>query len=1036
MDELDLFAAAIAVADPVERAALLDRECQQGTELRVRIERLIDAHFKSNQFLDEPPNRLDPTAMHRPAVLDKGAVIAGRYKLLELIGEGGMGAVWVAEQTEPVRRKVALKLIKPGMDSMSVLARFEAERQALAMMDHPNIAKVLDGGLAESGRPFFVMEYVKGVPITEYCDGTRLSVEERLNLFVQVCSAVQHAHQKGIIHRDLKPSNILVAPYDGNPVPKVIDFGLAKALHQSLTERTLHTAHETVLGTPLYMSPEQAQLNNLDVDTRTDVYSLGVLLYELLTGTTPLEKQRFKEAAWDEIRRIIREEEPPRPSARLSSTDTLPSLAACRHTEPAKLTKQLRGELDWIVMKALSKERDRRYETASGFAKDLERFLHQEPVSAGPPSAGYKLRKFVQRNRGSVIAASLVLLALVAGVTGTTIGLLRAERERQLAVKAAEAERVAKLEAEQQKANALQAAEREAEQREKAEKARTEAQTKEAEANAMLKFFEDRVFAASRPKGESGGLGHDVSLRGAVLASLSSMGSSFTHQPLVEARLRSTLATTFQHLGDYSQAAEQLERARALYSQHCGPDHLETLKTMNNLAISYMDLNRQAKALKLREETLAARRRVLPPDHLDVLKAMNNLAVSYAIMNRGAEALKLWEEALSAQKRVLPPDHLETLRTMNNLANHYTALNRHAEAMKLREEILSVKKRVLPPDHPEILKGMFNLSISYADLNRHAEAMKLREETLAAQKRVLPPDHPDTLRSMNALAASYMDLERYEDAVKLHKETLTVRKRALPQDHPDTLASMNNLAISYTALNRHTEATKLFEEALAAQKKVLPPDDPETLQGMSNLAINYAALNRHADALKLHEETLAARKRALPADHRSTFLTKYNLVLAYCALNRHAEAIPFIDELLEKSKTIGLDSSHTSKLAALRMQHFQKLGDVAGCRFTTEMQEKLNSETSAYYESACFRAIVASLAIKSKKPDAAKIAKEEADKAMTWLTKAVAAGWKDAEHLKKDADLDFLRDREDFKKLVADLEKRAKSSKPSTAVAQ
>jgi serine/threonine protein kinase len=306
------------------------------------------------------------------------------------------------------------------MDSKAVLARFEAERQALAVMDHPNIAKVLDGGLTETGRPFFVMEYIKGIPITEYCDATRLSVPERLNLFVQVCQAVQHAHQKGIIHRDLKPSNILVAPYDDRPVPKVIDFGLAKAMHQSLTERTLHTAHETVLGTPLYMSPEQAQLNNLDVDTRSDIYSLGVLLYELLTGTTPLERTRFKEAAWDEIKRIIREEEPPRPSARLSSTATLPSLAACRQTEPLQLTKQVCGELDWIVMKALDKDRSRRYETANGFAADVLRYLSGEAVQAHPPSTAYRLKKFVRRNRPQVLAASLLVSAVLMGILDTT----------------------------------------------------------------------------------------------------------------------------------------------------------------------------------------------------------------------------------------------------------------------------------------------------------------------------------------------------------------------------------------------------------------------------------------------------------------------------------------------------------------------------------------------------------------------------------------------------------------------------------------
>src|SRR5271166_6078225 len=408
-----LFAAAVALPTPAERVALLDRECGGDQALRGRVEVLLRAHERAGHLLDRPvPAGPEQTGPYIPPE-QPGTVIAGRYKLLEEIGEGGMGTVWVAEQIQPVRRKVALKFIKAGMDTKSVLARFEAERQALAVMDHPNIAKVLDGGLTETGRPFFVMEYVKGVRITEYCDATRLSVPERLQLFAQVCQAVQHAHQKGIIHRDLKPSNILVAPYDDRPVPKVIDFGLAKAMHQSLTERTLHTAHETVLGTPLYMSPEQAQLNNLDVDTRTDIYSLGVLLYELLTGTTPLELQRCKEAAWEEMKRLVREEEPPRPSTRLSSSNTLASLAAGRQIETARLTKLVRGELDWIVMKALEKDRTRRYETVNGLARDIQRYLSDEVVEARPPSAGYRLRKFVRRNKAQVTAAGLVFLALL-----------------------------------------------------------------------------------------------------------------------------------------------------------------------------------------------------------------------------------------------------------------------------------------------------------------------------------------------------------------------------------------------------------------------------------------------------------------------------------------------------------------------------------------------------------------------------------------------------------------------------------------------
>ena len=428
-----IFAAAVALASAEERAGYLNQVCAEAPDLRGHVEALLRAHERGEHLLDRPiAGEPNPTG-HYVAKERPGVMIAGRYKLLEEIGEGGMGTVWVAEQTEPVRRKVALKLVKAGMDSKSVLARFEAERQALAVMDHPHIAKVFDGGLTEAGRPFFAMEYVKGVPITDYCEAARLTVPQRLQLFVQVCQAVQHAHQKGIIHRDLKPSNILVAPYDDIAVPKVIDFGLAKAMHQALTERTLHTAHETVLGTPLYMSPEQAQLNNLDVDTRSDLYSLGVLLYELLTGTTPLEKQRFKEAAWDEVRRIIREEQPPRPSTRLSSATTLPSLAAGRQTEPARLTRLVRGELDWIVMKALEKDRARRYETATGFAADVQRYLDGDPVLAAPPSARYRLEKLIRRHKGQFIAAGLVLLALLIGIVGTTWGLIEAQKQEAVA---------------------------------------------------------------------------------------------------------------------------------------------------------------------------------------------------------------------------------------------------------------------------------------------------------------------------------------------------------------------------------------------------------------------------------------------------------------------------------------------------------------------------------------------------------------------------------------------------------------------------
>jgi serine/threonine protein kinase len=394
----------------------------------------------------------DETGTHHPINdPESGTILACRYKLLERIGEGGMGSVWLAYQSEPVKRKVAVKLIKAGMDSKAVLARFEAERQALAVMDHPNIAKVLDGGLHDA-RPFFVMELVKGVPITEYCDSHKLTPQERLELFVPVCNAIQHAHQKGIIHRDIKPSNVLVATYDDKPVPKVIDFGIAKATGGTLTEHSIETSIGGVVGTPQYMSPEQASLNNLDIDTRSDVYSLGVLLYELLTGSPPFSRKELEKQGLLEILRVVREEEPPRPSTKLSSADALPSLSANRGTEPKKLTVILKNELDWIVMKALEKDRVRRYDSATGFAADVQRYLSGETVQAVPPSLGYRIKKFVRKHRPQVVATGLVLSALVAGVIGTTWQAIRAEAARAAEADRAEGEKQAKTLAETERA--------------------------------------------------------------------------------------------------------------------------------------------------------------------------------------------------------------------------------------------------------------------------------------------------------------------------------------------------------------------------------------------------------------------------------------------------------------------------------------------------------------------------------------------------------------------------------------------------------
>ncbi len=413
-----LFFAALEKPTAEERVAYLDEACGGDPDLRRRVERLLDAHPEVGSCLEPPPHFTRPEVRPpesdpRAPVTEAGMVLADRYKLLEAIGEGGMGTVWMAQQTEPVKRLVALKLIKSGMDSRQVIARFEAERQALALMDHPNIAKVLDGGTTAAGRPYFVMDLVKGVPITRYCDEHRLTPRQRLDLFLPVCQAIQHAHQKGIIHRDLKPSNVLVAPYDGRPVPKVIDFGVAKATGPTLTDKTLVTGLGAVVGTPEYMSPEQAEVNQLDIDTRSDIYSLGVLLYELLAGSPPFTRKELENGGLLEMLRVIREQEPTKPSAKLSTAEGLPTLAANRGTDPAKLTRLVRGELDWIVMKALEKDRNRRYETANGFAMDVQRYLADEPVQACPPSVGYRLRKFARRNKTGLAVAGLVLAFLV-----------------------------------------------------------------------------------------------------------------------------------------------------------------------------------------------------------------------------------------------------------------------------------------------------------------------------------------------------------------------------------------------------------------------------------------------------------------------------------------------------------------------------------------------------------------------------------------------------------------------------------------------
>jgi serine/threonine protein kinase len=877
-----LFLAASDLPDPAERAAYLDRECGGDAELRARVEALLRANDAAPLPQPTTEDYGDPTAR-------VGAILAGKYKLIEAIGEGGMGSVFLAQQTEPVKRAVAVKVVKAGMDSKAVLARFEAERQALALMDHPNIARVLDAGSTEGGRPYFVMELVKGTPITQFCDQRRLTPRQRLELFVPVCQAIQHAHQKGIIHRDLKPSNVLVALYDDRPVPKVIDFGVAKATGPALTERTLMTGFGAVVGTPEYMSPEQASLNNLDIDTRSDVYSLGVLLYELLTGTTPVDRKSLGQAAVLEILRIVREVEAPRPSARLSTIDTLASVAANRGTEPAKLSRLLKGELDWVLLKALEKDRTRRYETANGLARDLERYLADELVEARPPSAGYRLRKFVRRHKGQVLAASLVLLALVAGMAGTTYGLFRAEERRSEAEMARDAEADAKRDAQEKRQAAEQAAEAE-----KAAKEQT--QKRLAQIEKGVELFAGMLRGINPRAEEQGGDPLYVQLRQRAEKAAEELDAEAVGDPQAVARLQTMLGETLAELGNGAKATEVLEKARRTRERELGVDHADTLSTLHALAWTYRAAGKLPEAIALLEQVKDARLKQLGDGHTDTLATLNNLAVTYRDTGKLSEAVTLYEQVKGALVKKLGADHPATLTALDNLAGAYQSIGKLTESIVLFEQVKDARVKQLGADHTDTVATLNNLASAYHATGKKAKAIALYEQVKVARIKKLGPEHPDTLMTLQDLARAYWAGQKVPEAIALYEQVRNAQVKKLGTEHPHTLTTLANLAAAYLAARKVPEAIALLEQVRAVKVKTLGADHPSTLGTLNNLAAAYRAAGKVPEAIALYEQVRDAIVKKLGTDHPHTLTTLNNLASAYDDVGKLPEAMTLFEQ--------------------------------------------------------------------------------------------------------------------------------------------
>jgi serine/threonine protein kinase len=886
---------------PDRRSQFLDEACSADASLRAEVESLLlaDEGVRSSFLQSLPPDNpsLDSNGFASPFALEAGQIFAERFQLLRKLGEGGMGQVWLVDQISPVRRQVALKLIKAGMYDEAVVQRFQAERQSLAIMDHPAIAKVFDAGATPHGQPYFVMEYVPGLPITEYCDCKKLKIGDRLELFIQACEGVQHAHQKAIIHRDLKPANILVIEVDGEPVPRIIDFGLAKATTPRVEGESLFTQAGHLVGTPGYMSPEQADPNVLEgvynIDTRTDVYSLGVVLYELLAGSRPFDTKPGKKQPLDELLRRLREEEPPSPSYKMSGDrDTSTAVAEARGTEPKQLVSLLRGDLDWITLKALERDRARRYNAPSELAADIRRYLNHEAIEARPASAGYRTRKYIRRHRVVVGAAAGLVLLLASFSILQAVQLRRTTRERDRA-------------------------------------------NSERDRATRITDFMTNMFKVADP---SEARGKSVTAKEILDKASTEMEQGLAADPQVQSQMMQVMATTYSNLGLYPRAQDLAKRAldvrmsllgsddrktlesetqlgkilgregiyfdaemserEALASERriLGAEDPLTLETMSLLADIVVHHADQLEAEKLERQVIEVATRKLGPESDLVLRSRHVLGVSLWLQGRYAEAEQDGRQLLDVERRVWGPDHPETLRAMNNLAEAIRFQGRGAEAEQIYRELVVTDRRVFGSEHQTTALAISNLGELLDHEGKTAEAEPLLREAVAIQSQVIGPENEYTLQSGYTLANVLFEEGKVREAEKLHREVLATMNHALFPGHPQTLICQSYLARDLIGEGRYREAEKLARTAFETDLRNLGPQRVFTMTALQQLGIALALTDRYAEAKKLFRDVI--EKQDNIQGHWDALPIGYYFACVAAASNHSEDALQSLREAI------------------------------------------------------------------------------------------------------------------------------------------